>query len=894
MMAADSTAIFNSAAFLASRHGTKDLAISQDLVAPLVSAPILSGGLRSGLLASGTSDPSADEPVGSLSNDAPSGTDKTLSILEDTTYTFTTADFGFGDPNDASGSLAPALAPTSVLVLYNAASATGLQIANYYASVHPGVQLLGITGIDPNSEDVTADTYLSVIRPQVMAALTSSIDVIVTTKGLPLRVTVTQAAPAGSTYVDGFGVARTILSWKPYSSLESELATIDRVNTWQMMGDQTFAIGAHFSANPYYLSNSAFRFSTFGTRLTARLDAYSTSDVLAMIDRAQQAYIGPNNSPSGPFFFVVDNDPSKIYSSTMNNLVNNVLVPNGLPLVYDNTSAFVSTAPGPVIGYTSHGVHQASAPAEYLLNGVQFALADGAVFESWESYNAYSFNPANSLHGNQGQIGEWLQIGGTAGVGHVEEPGASSSSVTNEDKMFRMLLSGYSFAEAAWSATRQLSFVNTVVGDPLMTWKPWTPGGPNSLAAVKITTLPTGGALTLGGASVSAGQFVSAADIQGGLLRFTPTSNANGVAAASFTFQVQDDGGTTGGGVDLDPTPNTVTFNVTSVNDAPSGANRTLSAYRYTPYVFTAADFGFSDPLDAPANALHVVRIVSLPTAGALTNSGGAVKVGQLISAVDIAAGKFKFTTATDFVGSDYASFSFQVGDNGGTANGGANLDPSPDTLTFNVGISANENLVRGLYFDILGRAPDAGGLAAWTGQLAGGATTLSIVTGLWQCAEHRGRQVDSYYQTFLNRAADAGGRQAWINQMLAGKSEEWVMTAFVSTPEYTTLHPTTTMMAVGLYEDILGRTPGTAEIADRSNSLTAAPSSMDDIVRSLIDSHERHLNLVDSYYQSYLDRQPDLGGRGFWTEQLDRKIMSDAAVAIALLSTPEYFGRQQ
>ncbi len=85
MMAADSTAIFNSAAFLASRHGTKDPAISQDLVAPLVSAPILSGGLRSGLLASGTSDPSADEPVGSLSNDAPSGTDKTLSILEDTT-----------------------------------------------------------------------------------------------------------------------------------------------------------------------------------------------------------------------------------------------------------------------------------------------------------------------------------------------------------------------------------------------------------------------------------------------------------------------------------------------------------------------------------------------------------------------------------------------------------------------------------------------------------------------------------------------------------------------------------------------------------------------------------------------------------------------------------------
>ena len=37
----------------------------------------------------------------------------------------------------------------------------------------------------------------------------------------------------------------------------------------------------------------------------------------------------------------------------MANLVNNVLVPDGLPVVYDDTSAFVGTAPGPVIGTTA-------------------------------------------------------------------------------------------------------------------------------------------------------------------------------------------------------------------------------------------------------------------------------------------------------------------------------------------------------------------------------------------------------------------------------------------------------------------------------------------------------------------------------------------------------------
>lgn len=872
-----------SAALLASSHAAQGPS----------AAPVVSGQLyRAARLASdGLFAPKNDLPLPSAANDAPVGTDKTISMLEDGTYTFTAGDFGFSDPNDASGALAPALIASDVLVLYNAASSAGTQIATYYASVHPGVQLLGITGLDPTAEQITADTYLSVIRPQVMAALTSSIDVIVTTKGMPLRINVTQSPPAGSTYVDGFGVSRSILSWKSYSSLESELATIDKVNTWQMMGDQSFAIGSHFSANPYYLSNSAFSFNSFGTRLTSRLDGYTVSDVLASIDRAQDAFVGPNNSPSGPFFFVIDDDPTKFYAPTMGYLYNNVLTPNGLPVVYDNTSAFVSTAPGPVIGYTGHGVHQASTPAEYVLNGLNFDLANGAVFSSWESYNAYSFDPASTVHGNQGQVGEWLAIGGTAGVGHVEEPGASMSSITNEDKMYRMLLNGYTFAEAAWSATRQVSFVNTVIGDPLMTWKPWTPIVQNELLAVKITTLPTSGALTLGSSAVVVGQFISVADLNAGLLKFTPAANANGVNLAHFTFQVQDDGGTAGGGIDLDPTPNTITFNVTSVNDAPAGANKTVGVVKDTVYTFSIADFGYSDPNDSPGNGLQLVRIVSLPALGALTNNNVAVAVNQTISAADLASGKLKFTPTPGSTGLNYASFSFRVGDSGGTSNGGVNLDPSPNSIVFNVTISANENFVRGLYFDILGRAPDSGGLAAWTGQLANGASTTDVARALWECPEHRGYQVDAYYQTFLNRNADSGGRQHWVNQMLGGMSEEAVMSAFAATQEYKQIHAGSSALSIALYQDILGRTPSSFETNDRASSLNANTQTLAAIIRSLVDSHERHLKLVDAYYQQYLNRQPDPGGRNAWTGQLDLKLKSDAAVAIALLSTPEYFG---
>ncbi len=207
----------------------------------------------------------------------------------------------------------------------------------------------------------------------------------------------------------------------------------------------------------------------------------------------------------------------------------------------------------------------------------------------------------------------------------------------------------------------------------------------NSLLAVRITTLPAAGTLTNNSLAVNAGQFVSAADIAAGRLRFTPAANASGNNYASFTFQVQDDGGTANGGVDLDPTPNTITFNVTPVNDAPAGTNRTVTIAEDITYSFAAADFGFADPNDSPANSLLAVRITNLPAAGQLLLNGSAVTAGQSISAANLASGLLRFIPAANASGSPYASFAFQVQDNGDTANGGTDLDPTPNTITFNV-----------------------------------------------------------------------------------------------------------------------------------------------------------------------------------------------------------------
>src|SRR5439155_11317005 len=128
--------------------------------------------------------------------------------------------------------------------------------------------------------------------------------------------------------------------------------------------------------------------------------------------------------------------------------------------------------------------------------------------------------------------------------------------------------------------------------------------GANALAAVEITTLPLSGTLKSNAVAVTAGQFIPVADITGGKLKFCPAANANGSSYASFTFQVQDDGATGGLNQNLDQSADTMTIDVTSVNDAPAGTDKTVTTLEEHNYTFGAADFGFSDLNATPANSL--------------------------------------------------------------------------------------------------------------------------------------------------------------------------------------------------------------------------------------------------------------------------------------------------
>ncbi len=145
--------------------------------------------------------------------------------------------------------------------------------------------------------------------------------------------------------------------------------------------------------------------------------------------------------------------------------------------------------------------------------------------------------------------------------------------------------------------------------------------------------------------------------------------NYEAATSHNVTVRVTDSGGLT--------YDETFTINLTNVNEAPTGADATITLAEDTSHTFTTGNFGFSD-VDA-GDSLSAVRIETVPAAGTLTVSGVPVTAGQLITVADIGAGNLCFTPAANANGTGYASFTFSVRDSSNA------YDPMPNTLTINV-----------------------------------------------------------------------------------------------------------------------------------------------------------------------------------------------------------------
>ena len=99
-----------------------------------------------------------------------------------------------------------------------------------------------------------------------------------------------------------------------------------------------------------------------------------------------------------------------------------------------------------------------------------FNYANGAIFNTVESYNGRAFGGLSAGGTNQEQASDFLAAGGTFALGMVWEPFAATIP-DNEQLTANFLAGSMTWAEAAWSSIPCLSWMHIVLGDPLA--QPW-------------------------------------------------------------------------------------------------------------------------------------------------------------------------------------------------------------------------------------------------------------------------------------------------------------------------------------------------------------------------------------------------------------------------------------
>ncbi len=206
----------------------------------------------------------------------------------------------------------------------------------------------------------------------------------------------------------------------------------------------------------------------------------------------------------------------------------------------------------------------------------------------------------------------------------------------------------------------------------------------------------------------------------------------------------------------------------------------------------------------------------------------------------------------------------------------------TPDATTY----------VEGLYQTVLQRAGSATEVAGWvtlmrtlqqqqdnsnnqgtltTQQLdqqllvPNGSIITAVAAAFWLSPEHRGLEVDNYYQHFLKRADSATERQEWVNVFVSGGvSEVQVEAAFLSSQEYQNLYPGDTAFVDALYQDVLGRAADPNGAAGWVQLLESSPNggsrnsvNRGNVALDILTSPEGETVTVTQDYQQLLNRAP-------------------------------------
>ncbi|MBM3740004.1 MAG: TIGR03790 family protein [Acidobacteria bacterium] len=347
-----------------------------------------------------------------------------------------------------------ALGPGNLLVVVNRNSAASSEIASYYTRARRIPAANHCTIGAPLTEWVARAVYEKEIEAPVRRCIAARppgadpILVLVTTQGVPLAVEGTPSLNDGP---------------------ESERASVDSELAASFKRPASLK-GNH--PNPFFGKvQSTFDQRPFPMYLVARLAAYDVAGVKKMIDRSIAA------SNRGTFVFDLHEPPP-------GNMADGWLVSAAAQLprarVKIDSTTEVLYGEKDVIGYASWGSNDKARKKRWS----SFRFLPGAVVTEFVSTNLRTLErpPANWNIGTwadrqgyfarspQSMAPDYLEEGASAVTGHVAEPFLTYAP--RPDYLFPAYHSGRTLAESYWTSVPALSWMNVLLGDPLMRLEP--------------------------------------------------------------------------------------------------------------------------------------------------------------------------------------------------------------------------------------------------------------------------------------------------------------------------------------------------------------------------------------------------------------------------------------
>ncbi|MDB9741911.1 TIGR03790 family protein [Akkermansiaceae bacterium] len=345
-----------------------------------------------------------------------------------------------------------ALSPEDVIVIYNSDSEESKQLADYYAQKRsiPAKQIIGFKM--PIKSFISREEFTKIhddIKYSLLGIRDSKKLAIVLTKGVPHRVMPT---PKDSVSSNAPAPKQSLLNYDN-ASFDSEIAA--NINKFQIKG---------MVKNDYY--NSDLTIEKFiqlypgkkAPTLVTRLDGPSLEICKERIDDTLEA------EESGLWGMTYIDKAKKDTNQSVGDLgLNEIQKLNwslGLPTIsHEDRSLYPNGYPmANAAIYYGWYAPEVTGP----FNDPNFKFKKGAI-----ATHIHSFSGTTLTDEKQRWVAPLVNKGACAVLGNAFEPFLQFT--THLPVFHARLLSGYTFAEAAYMATPALSWQNVMVGDPLYT-----------------------------------------------------------------------------------------------------------------------------------------------------------------------------------------------------------------------------------------------------------------------------------------------------------------------------------------------------------------------------------------------------------------------------------------